>query len=32
MDTWNTMTTVRAEGGGEEWMKDGEGISQKTYT
>lgn len=31
MDIWNRLTVVRGEGGGWDWLKEGEGISQRTY-
>ena len=31
MDTWNRPTAVREEQGGGDCLKEGEGISQRTY-
>ena len=31
MNTWNRPTAVRGEGGGGDWMKEGEENSQRTY-
>ena len=30
MDTWNRQTAVKGEGRGRDWMKEGEGIRQRT--
>ena len=30
MDTWSRLTAVREDGGGVGWMKEAEGISQRT--
>ena len=32
MNTWNRLTAVRGERGGGTWMKEGEGIGQRTLT
>ena len=29
MDTWNRLTAVRGKGAWGDWLKEGEGISQK---
>ena len=31
MDTWNRLTAIRGEGVEEDWIKEGEGINEKTY-
>ena len=31
MDTWNRLTDLREDGGRGDWIKEGEGISQRTY-
>ena len=31
LETGNTLTAARGKGGGAEWWKEGEGISQRTY-
>ena len=31
MDTWKRLTDLRGEEGGEDWIKQSEGISQRTY-
>ena len=31
VDTWNRLTALTVGGGGGNWMKEGEGISQRTY-
>ena len=31
MESWNRLTAVRGEGGGGDGLKEGEGISQRTY-
>ena len=31
MDTYNRLHIVRGEGKRRDWMKEGEGISQRTY-
>ena len=31
MDLWNRLTAVRQEAGGGDYLKGGEGISQRTY-
>ena len=31
VDTWNRLIALTVGGGGGNWMKEGEGISQRTY-
>ena len=31
VESWNTLTAVRGEEGGGDYLKEGEGISQRTY-
>ena len=31
IDTWNILTAARGGRGGGDWMKEGEGISQRTH-
>ena len=32
MDTWNRLTAFRGVRGKGDWMKEGEGVNQRTYT